>query len=101
MFSVILPMQWFNHPGAGYRLMWLGLIVTLCVLIVLIVELTKTLDRLNEITKKLDDIERDSKVEGDVTFTPVDEQANYIAEDSLDVDDLEIESDECSVDEQE
>lgn len=101
MFSVILPMQWLSHPGAGARLMWLGLIITLYVLIVLIVELTKTIDRLNEITKTLDDIERDSQVEGDVTFTPLDEQANYIAEDSLDVDDLEIESDEGSEDEQE
>lgn len=101
MFSVILPVQWLTQPGAGTRLMWLGLMVTLYVVSVLIVELKKTVDRLNEITKTLDDIERDSEVEGEVTFTPVDEQANYIAEDSLDVDDLEIESDEGSEDEQE
>lgn len=101
MVSVILPMQWLTHPGAGDRLMWIGLMITLYVLSVLIVEFNKTVNRLNEITKKLDDIERDSEVEGDVTFTPVDEQANYIAEDSLDVDDLEIESDEGSEDEQE
>lgn len=101
MISVILPMQWLTQPGAGARLMWLGLMITLYVLFVLIVEFKKTVDRLKEITKKLDDIERDSKVEGGVTFTPVDEQANYIAEDSLDVDDLEIESDEGSEDEQE
>ena len=101
MVSVILPMQWLTQPGAGVRLMWLGLMITLYVLSVLMVELHKTNDRLNEITKTLDDIERDSEVGGGVTFTPVDEQANYIAEDSLDVDDLEIESDEGSEDEQE
>lgn len=101
MVSVILPMQWLTQPGAGVRLMWLGLMFTLYVLSALMVEIHKTNDRLNEITKTLDDIKRDSEVEGDVTFTPVDEQANYIAEDSLDVDDLEIESDEGSVDEQE
>lgn len=101
MFSVILPMQWLTHPGACTLIMWLGLIVGLYLMFDLIVEIKKALDRFNEITKTLDDIERDSKVEGDVTFTPVDEQANYIAEDSLDVDDLEIESDEGSEDEQE
>lgn len=101
MVSVILPMQWLTQPGVGARLMWLGLMITLYVLIVLIVEFNKTINRLNEITKTLDEIKRDSEVEGGVTFTPVDEQANYIAEDSLDVDDLEIESDEGNVDEQE
>ena len=101
MVSVILPMQWLTQPGAGVRLMWLGLMITLYVLSALMVELHKTNDRLNEITKTLDDIKRDSEVEGGVTFTPVDEQANYIAEDSLDVDDLEIEPDEGREDEQE